>query len=682
MNVSLNWLTKYVEINMDVKELAHKLTMAGIEVEGIRSVESDYILELDLTPNRGDCLGLINLAREVAAITGSRLKIPDIEIHENEENIKDYIDIEIADQELCKRYAARMVKNVQIKPSPAWLQEALTNSGVRPVNNVVDVSNYVMLETNQPLHTFDYDLLENKKILVRRAINKEEIITLDESKRLLDDDMLVITDGDKPIALAGVMGGYDSEINENTVNVLIESANFSPTSIRRTSQKVDLRSDSSIRFEKGVDVNGTIYAVNRAAQLIQELAAGEVVAGIYDVYPQPVTNHEIVLRPNKVNDLLGTDLSVAEMKKHLLSLDFKIEKLGEKLLVKVPTYRPDLEMEVDLIEEIARLYGYENIASTLSEGTTTQGGLDGYQLFRKKATSLLAKNMLEVVNYSFINKNIFDKLLIPEESKLRQVVKVANPLSEEQGVMRTIILPGLLTNISQNLARRNESLSFFEIGSVFTPQTQGLPDEKLKIGALVSGNSEVNWLKHKIGYDFFYLKGILEDFLNGLGIKDYEFTAASHPSYHPGRTAKILVNGAEMGIIGEIHPTVVENFDIKQAVCAFELDLDGLYQLTPDKPSLEAITKYPAVERDIAIVVHEDITAAQVINSIKENGSKLLRNIVVFDMYTGEQVPKEHKSLALQLKFQAVEKTLTENEVNEIVDKILIELGELGAKLR
>lgn len=683
MNVSLNWLKKYVDINLDEQEFAHILTMAGMEVEGIEKMADDYILELGLTPNRGDCLGLINIAREVSAITGQELKIPVIDIEENNEDIADYISVEIADSDLCKRYAARVIKNVKIKPSPTWLQEALINSGIRPVNNVVDVTNYVMLETNQPLHAFDYDLLgENKKILVRRAAEGEEIITLDEATRILDNDMLVITDGEKPVALAGVMGGYNTEINDNTVNVLIESANFSPINIRKTSKKVGLRSDSSIRFEKGIDVNGVTYAANRATQLIQELAGGEVVKGIFDVYPQFIPNHSIILRTKKVNDLLGTRITLEEIKKYLYSLNFKIEEKDKDLVVEVPTYRPDLEIEVDLIEEIARLYGYENIPATLPVGATSQGGLDDYQKFRGKVTSILSKYMYEVVNYSFINNNMYDKLLLPNDSKLRQVVKVANPLSEEQGVMRTLLLPSLLDNISQNLARQNNNLCFFEIGSIFIPKKEGLPEERLKLGAVVSGHSEINWLKHKVDYDFFYIKGILESFLKELGLSEYEFVAIQDVSYHPGRNAKILIKGVEVGIIGEVHPTVLENFDIKQKVSAFELDLDELYKLITRKTMLESITKYPAVERDIAIIILHDITANQVVNNIKENGTEILRDVIVFDLYTGEQVPEGYKSIALKLKFQATEKTLTENEVNEVVKNILNKLNELGAKLR
>lgn len=684
MTVSVNWLRKYVDIDMEPKELAHRLTMAGIAIEGVEFVDDDALLDLDLTPNRGDCLGLINLAREVAAITGNELKIPSIDIQENDEDISDYVEVEIADSDLCKRYTARLIKNVQIKPSPAWLQEALINSGIRPINNVVDVTNYVMLETNQPLHAFDYDLIsKEKKILVRRAKDKEEIVTLDGTKRVLDDEMLVITDGTNPIALAGVMGGLDSEINDNTVNVLLESATFAGVNIRRTSRKVGLRSDSSIRFEKGVDVNGAVYASNRAAQLIQELAGGEIVKGIADVYPEPQGNITITLRPEKANDLLGTDLTIEQMEGYLLSLAFKVNRDGNNLIVEVPTYRPDIELEVDLIEEIARLYGYANIPATLPVGNTTQGGLNDYQKFKEKATSILARNMHEVINYSFISPTMFDKLLLANDSELRQVVEIANPLSEEQSVMRTLLLPGLLENISRNLSRKIENLSFFEIGAVFTPVKQGLPEERLKVAAVVSGTSEGNWLKHKITMDFFYLKGILENFLKELGLVNIEFVASQKPGYHPGRNALVLCNGVEIGVIGEIHPLVLEKFDIKESVSAFELELDEMYKLATTRVMTESITKYPAVVRDIAILVAKDTTASQIVKTIKKYGTEILREVVVFDVYTGEQVPEGYKSMAFKLKLQPTEKTLTENEINEIIQSILDGLEkDLAAKLR
>ena len=684
MSVSLNWLKKYVDININPEELAHKLTMAGIAIEGVEALDSDTILELELTPNRGDCLGLINLAREVAAITGEKLNIPPLNIKENDEDIDEYVTVKIEDSDLCKRYTARLIKNVAIKPSPQWLQDALTSSGIRPINNVVDVTNYVMLETNQPLHAFDYDLLgEAKTILVRRAKPGEVIVTLDESERILDSDMLAITNGEKPIALAGVMGGLDSEINDNTVNVLLESAHFYGPNIRRTSKQVGLRSDSSVRFEKGTDVNGVIYAANRAADLIQELAGGEIVKGIADVYPNPQSNLTITVRPSRVNDLLGTDLKVEEIVSYFVSLDFDVQKNEEGLLVEVPTYRPDLELEVDLIEEIARLYGYDNIPATLPVGDTTQGGLNEYQNFKARVTSIFAQNMHEVVNYSFISPAMFDNLLLPGDSKLREVVKVANPLSEEQSVMRTILLPGLLENISRNLSRKNSNLSFFEIGSVFNPQEQGLPDERLKLGAVVCGTSEVNWLKHKFNMDFFYLKGILEHFLNEMGISEYEFKATATAGYHPGRNAVIMVKETPVGIIGEVHPLVLENFSIKETVCALELELDEIYKLSSKKAMLESITKYPAVERDIAVLLKNDIMASAAVKAIKAGGTELLRDVVVFDVYTGGQVPEGYKSIAFKLKLQAAEKTLTEKDVNEVVQNILDKLEQdLEAKLR
>ncbi len=684
MSVSLNWLKKYVDININPEELAHKLTMAGIAIEGVEALDSDTILELELTPNRGDCLGLINLAREVAAITGEKLNIPPLNIKENDEDIDEYVTVKIEDSDLCKRYTARLIKNVAIKPSPQWLQDALTSSGIRPINNVVDVTNYVMLETNQPLHAFDYDLLgEAKTILVRRAKPGEVIVTLDESERILDSDMLAITNGEKPIALAGVMGGLDSEINDNTVNVLLESAHFYGPNIRRTSKQVGLRSDSSVRFEKGTDVNGVIYAANRAADLIQELAGGEIVKGIADVYPNPQSNLTITVRPSRVNDLLGTDLKVEEIVSYFVSLDFDVQKNEEGLLVEVPTYRPDLELEVDLIEEIARLYGYDNIPATLPVGDTTQGGLNEYQNFKARVTSIFAQNMHEVVNYSFISPAMFDNLLLPGDSELREVVKVANPLSEEQSVMRTILLPGLLENISRNLSRKNSNLSFFEIGSVFNPQEQGLPDERLKLGAVVCGTSEVNWLKHKFNMDFFYLKGILEHFLNEMGISEYEFKATATAGYHPGRNAVIMVKETPVGIIGEVHPLVLENFSIKETVCALELELDEIYKLSSKKAMLESITKYPAVERDIAVLLKNDIMASAAVKAIKAGGTELLRDVVVFDVYTGGQVPEGYKSIAFKLKLQAAEKTLTEKDVNEVVQNILDKLEQdLEAKLR
>jgi phenylalanyl-tRNA synthetase beta chain len=684
MAVSLNWLKKYVDIDWTPQELAHQLTMAGIAIEGVEQQGDDYIMELDLTPNRGDCLGLINLAREVSALNGNPVKIPEPMFRENQENIKDYIKIEIEAPDLCLRYTARVVKNVKIQPSPQWLQTYLINSGIRPISNIVDVTNFVMLETNQPLHAFDYNLLgKEKRILVRKADYCENFTTLDGVERELDLDSLVITDGVRPIALAGIMGGLNTEINDDTKDVLIESANFLNTNIRKTSKKQGLRSDSSIRFEKGVDPEGAIYALNRAAQLMQQLGGGEVVKGIVDVYPGRKEPLIIKLRPERVNYLLGTDLSAADIKRYLDALQFNSKEKKGIFEVQAPTYRPDITMEVDLIEEIARLYGYNNVPDTMPTGVSI-GGLTDYQRFRDNLKDIMAGNFNEVINYSFIGPQAYDLIGLPEESKYRKIIKIANPLSEDQSVMRTLLLPGLLKNVSTNLARRNHNLAFFEIGKVFHPADGNkLPEEVLKLGAIVCGKLELNWTKNEVAMDFYYLKGLVELLFKEVGISDYVFTPCQLPSYHPGRTARITCDNKEIGVMGEIHPAVLENYDINDRACALEFDIKTMYELSGRKVMTEQIARYPAVERDIAVLLTNETPAAQAVSVIKNSSPELLQKVVVFDIYSGEQVPEGFKSMAFRLTFQSLERTLTEKDISGSIETILTNLQErIGARLR
>ena len=683
MGVSINWLKQYVDIEWTPEELAHRLTMAGIAIEGVEESDSDYIMDLDLTPNRGDCLGMINLAREVAAKNGKELRIPQVTIKENRENINDFIKVEIAAPDLCPRYAARLIKNVEIKPSPEWMQKVLLSSGIRPISNIVDVTNYVMLESNQPLHAFDYDLLSPAKtILVRKAEYGENFTTLEEVERELDLDSLVITDSIRPVALAGIMGGLDSEIKDHTRNVLIESANFLNTNIRRTSKKQGLRSDSSVRFEKGVDPNGVIYGVNRAAQLMQELAGGEVVKGICDVYPGQKDPLIIPLRFDRVNYLLGTQLNPQEIKDFLVQLQFKIKDKKGYLEVEIPSYRPDISMEADLIEEVARLYGYDKVPDTLP-GSINCGGLTDYQRFRDRIKEVMAAYLYEVINYSFISPQLYDRLMLPTDSGLRNFIQLANPLSEEQSVMRTLLLPGLLENISKNLARRNQNLNFFEMGAVYYPTSESLPREELKLGAIVAGRVELNWLKNEVPMDFYYLKGIVEMLFQELGIRDCVFTAVQEPSYHPGRTARIMCQGKKIGVIGEVHPLVLDKFDISEKVCAFELDVNTLFKLKEKKNMMEQIAKYPVIERDIAVLLKQETKASEAIKVIKDAASQLLQEVIVFDIYTGEQVPEGYKSVAFRLTFQSMDRTLKEKEINSLIEGILGSLDqELKAQLR
>ena len=672
MGVSLNWLKEYVDYDWTPEELAHRLTMAGIAIEGVEAEGDDYIMDLDLTPNRGDCLGMINLAREIAALNGNAIRKAPVALKENGEKIEDYIAVELADADLCRRYAARLVKNVVIRESPDWMQKALINSGIRPINNIVDITNYVMLETNQPLHAFDYHLLqgENKKIVVRRARAGEKFVTLDESERTLDNEMLVITDSQQAIALAGVMGGFNTEIKTNTRDVLIESAWFLGPNIRRTSRRLALRTDSSQRFEKGSDINGVIYALDRAAALMQDLADGELVGGICDAYPAPEPNRVITLRLDRVNLLLGTQIGTDDIKSYLESLTFPIEEIDGVLKVEAPSYRPDITMEVDLIEEVARLYGYDKIEAVLPLGNTTQGGLNAVQKFRDRVRAEMAKNLNEIVTYSFINPAHLDNLRIPSEAHERKAVVVANPLSEEQGIMRTTLLPGLLGTAATNLARKNENLAFFEMGAVFYPSEGSLPQENMRLGAIITGTNEINWLHNKVNYDFYYLKGVAEDLFRQINIIDYSFEPVQNESYHPGRTARILSGDTFLGVIGEVHPTVLQNYEIKPRCCAMELDVEALFACSQGQVMMQEITRYPAVERDMAILVEAPRQASEVLSVIKEAGSEYLRRVVVFDLYTGEQVPAGYKSMALRFLFQAFDRTLTDNEINESMANI------------
>lgn len=685
MGVSINWLKDYVDYNWTAEELAHELTMAGIAVEGIEKVEDDYILEMDLTPNRGDCLGIINLAREIAALNGNKIKIPQININESSEDIKDFIRVEIEAPDLCRRYLARLVKNVKIKDAPEWMQKRLINAGIRPINNVVDITNYVMLESNQPLHAFDYDLLgAEKKIVVRRAGDGEKIITLDETERILSSDDLLICDYLTPTALAGIMGGGDSEINESTTSVLLEAANFERTNIRKTSKKLALRSESSQRFEKGVDINAVVFAINRAAQLLEEYAEGEVVKGVWDEYPQHLEEKRVLLRQDKLNQLLGTQIDIKEIKGYLENLSFEYSEKEAALLVDIPSYRADIEIEVDLIEEIARLYGYENIKAELPILDTSDSGLTYVQKLNNTIKDIMSQHFFEAINYSFISPKYFDYIQLADNHELRQVVQIANPLSEEQSVMRTILLPSLLETISKNLARKNNNLRFFEMGAVFYPQLgERLPLEKQMLAAIVAGDTEHNWNSKKIAMDFYYLKGVLENYLKQMGINNYSFIEANHPAYHPGRSASLKIEEDIIGIIGEVHPQALEDFQIKVRACAMEIDLHDLYHKIERKSYVESITKFPGIERDLAFLIRKEYKASEILNEIYLNGGENLKIVDVFDVYTGDQVQDDQKSLAFRLQFRSNDRTLTDEEVNTSIEHITSTLEKkLGAKLR
>jgi len=648
----------------------------------------DCILKLDLTPNRGDCLSVINIAREIGAILGKKVKLPEISFAEIDKNVHDFVQIKIDAPDLCYRYAARIVEGVTIKPSPLWLQHRLRCSGIRPINNVVDITNYILLEYGQPLHAFDYNFLEQGQIIVRQAKPGEKIVTLDGQERELTEEMLLITDPTKAVAVAGVMGGENSEVKETTTTVLIESAYFNPKSIRRTSTGLGLRSESSLRFEKGINIETVVEACNRAAQLMADLAGGRILKGVADNYPTPIKRTVIHLQLDKINKVLGTALTDKEIKGILTRLDFLIlQEDGEKITVEVPPYRPDITIPEDLIEEVARLYGYENIPVTLPEGVTSQGQKTVEQKLRDKILEVLSfRGLYEVINFSFINKNHFDKLLLPEDDSRRNAIPLLNPLSEEQGYMRTSILPGLLVNLQKNINKRNENIGIFELGKIYLPQSQGqdITREKMTLGIAVSGVLVSDWQEKGRKVDFYYLKGILEDLFDKLNIINVDFVPCKdNPSYHPGRTAKVYVNNEQIGILGQVHPLVLENYDLPKEVYIAEIDVDVLFKIGQGKVEFKQLPKFPSVSRDLAIVVKDQVLAKDLIEKIKELGGELLVELQIFDVYKGGQIPSDSKSIAFSLTFQAMDRTLTDKEINEIFDRIQNSLGvHFGATLR
>lgn len=646
--------------------------------EGIESLLGfdDYVLELDLTPNRSDCLSMLGVAYEVGAILDREVRLPEGglgTIIDSNQKVK----VEIEANDACRHYAARLLTGVTIKESPQWLQNRLIAAGIRPINNVVDVTNFVLLEYGQPLHAFDYDCLGQSKILVRNAHSNEKIVTLDDQERILDEEMLLITDGIKPIAIAGVMGGANSEVTSNSTSILLESAYFSGSSIRRTSKKLGLRSEASLRFEKGVDPKRIYSALNRAANLLQELTGAELVGEIYeDIVVQP-REEEIILDPNKANKFLGTNIRVEEMLSILKRLGFTTSIIAEGILVKVPTRRPDITIAEDLYEEIARIHGYNNIPTTLPSGMYIQGGLNKRQHLRRKVKGLMeAVGLSEVITYSFANAKQPDLLeRLFEDSK---PIKLAMPLSEEREYLRTTLLPNLLDVAQYNTNRRISDIRIFEMGVAFITSEQNLielPEEKLVLSGLLTGSLPKNWQNKDLSIDFYYVKGILEELFTELGLEDITYEAKVLKGYHPGRTAEVKYKGIRIGYIGQLHPNLMNQYDLKETYI-FELDLDDLLSFASDKIKYQELPKYPAIQRDIALVVAKDLEAQLLAKTIHDTAGKLLESISIFDVYEGEQIGGDKKSIAFSLVYRSNERTLIDEEVTKLHEQVLSSLKE------
>ena len=622
----------------------------------------DSIVEFEITPNRPDCLSVIGLAREASATFKRPLKLYTPEPHGCGGSIADLVDIDIEDGDLCPRYTARMVKNVKIAPSPRWMRERLRASGVRPINNIVDITNYVMLEYGQPMHAFDFSCVEGGHIIVRTAREGETIQTLDGNERKLTPNMLCICDEHKPVCVAGVMGGANSEIVGDTAMVLFESANFNGVSVRRTASALGMRTDASSRYEKGLDMMNTIKAVERACELVELLSCGEVVDGVMDVVAKEKAPTVVKLEPDKINALLGTELSEDLMREILVSLGFILN--GDDIYV--PSWRGDVEHYSDIAEEVARFYGYNKIPCTLMRGETTRGGFSEQQRFdRAIGGAVRALGYDEIITYSFISPTYYDKIRMPKDSSLRNSLKILNPLGEDTSIMRTTILPSMLEIIARNHSYRNKSARLYELGKIYLPREDGLADEPKYLSLGAYGD----------GVDFFSFKGSIETLLHELRITDVKYVACTdNDSYHPGRCARVYAGETYLGVFGQIHPLVAANYGMDTEVYTAELSFDAMYEKRGDIPVYQPLPKFPAVTRDIAVVCDEAVTVGALEESIRRGAKGLLKDVSLFDIYRGPGVAIGKKSVAFNLVLRADDRSLTGEEADEDVQSILAAL--------
>jgi len=647
----------------------------------------NLVLDIELTPNRSDCLSILGIAREVSAMTGNPLRKPQISFTEGDTKAPELTSVTIEASDLCPRYAARLVRGVKIGPSPYWMRRRLEDLGLRGINNVVDVTNYVLMELGHPLHAFDFNKLAGKRIVVRRPRPGEGLTTLDEEQRQLSEEMLVIADGEKPVAVAGVMGGSGSDVTDVTTDVLIESAYFNPVSISRTAKELNMHTEASHRFERGTDIDGLITALNRTTQLIQELAGGEVCEGIVDAYPEPRERIEINLRPERANAVLGTDLTAEEMDNLLTSIEFQVQRSEDQMTVTVPTFRPDVEREIDLIEEIARLHGYDKIPVTMPVGgVQPETEADFLMNLREKAKSaLVACGLTELVNYSFHSPDAFDLINLESDSKYRNALRIRNPISESQSVMRTTLIPGLLANIQHNINRRISDIQIFELGRVFHPRDDDqLPDEPEFVSGAITGMSGSQlWNVPTRPVDLFDIKGIVEAFLREMGVRDYQLRIASHHLFQPNRAAEVLVGDTVIGVLGEVHRKVLDNYEIEQDIYLFELDFNKLLANVADGIDFQPLSVFPSVHRDLAVVAPFDIPSSRIEDTIRTSGSELVKSVSLFDVYKGKQIPADMRSLAYSIEYHSLARTLTDEEVEEVHQKIISALAEeFGAELR
>ncbi|MBS6951718.1 MAG: phenylalanine--tRNA ligase subunit beta [Enterocloster asparagiformis] len=643
----------------------------AVEVLGLR----DVVFEYEITSNRVDCYSVVGIAREAAATFGKEFHPPVVTPTGNDEDINDYLKVRVENPELCPRYCARMVKNIKLAPSPEWMQRRLAASGIRPINNIVDITNYVMEEYGQPMHAFDYDTLSGHEIVVKCAKDGDVFQTLDGQERKLDSTILMINDGEKEVGIAGIMGGENSKITDSVSTMVFESACFNGTNIRLSAKKVGLRTDASGKYEKGLDPNTAGEAVNRACQLIEELGAGQVVGGMIDIYSQKRQENRVPFDPEKINRLLGTDIAEDVMISYFKKIDLGYDACAKEVIV--PTWRQDLYRMADLAEEVARFYGYDKIPTTLPSGEATTGKLP-YELRIQEVARETAEfcGFSQGMTYSFESPKVFDKLMIPADSRLRRTVEISNPLGEDFSVMRTTPLNGMLTSLSTNYNRRNKDVRLYEMANVYLPVAlplTELPDERMQFTLGMYGEG-----------DFFTMKGVVEEFFDRVGMnkKPHYDPNGDHPYLHPGRKADIVYDGVTVGYLGELHPDVADNYKIGDRAYVAVIDMPSVIPFTTFDRKYTGIAKFPAVTRDISMVVPKNVLVGQIEDVIEQRGGKVLESYKLFDIYEGAQVLAGHKSVAYSITFRAKDHTLEDKEVTAVMNKILNGLSGLGIELR
>ncbi|WP_446897582.1 phenylalanine--tRNA ligase subunit beta [Clostridium sp. LBM24168] len=650
-------------------------TPIGKDIKSVIDMDSS-VIDFEITSNRPDCLSVVGIARETAATLNKKYKMPDVVYRESkDDNVEDELKVEVKD-DLCRRYIAKIIKNVKIDQSPSWMQKRLLEAGVRPINNIVDITNFVMLEIGEPMHAYDIRNIESNTIVVKRAQDGEKFTTLDGEERELDKDVLTIRDGDRAIGIAGIMGGLNSEIKDDTKDIVFECANFDGTNIRISTQKLTLRTEASSRFEKDLDPNLAEVAMDRACHLVEQLCAGEIVKGSIDIYNKKVEPHYVEVNSDWINKFLGIDIPEKEMAEDLDRLELKTKIKGDMLKIYVPTFRSDINIKEDVAEEVARMYGYDKIPSTIIESVNTRGGKSGKQKLDDKIVDILiASGLNQSISYSFFSKKSFDKICLDKNSILRKVVTIRNPLGEDYSIMRTTTIPPMMEALGRNYSRKNEFARLFEIGRIYIPKddTDKLPDEKNMITVGMYGN-----------VDYFDLKGVVENILSAFQIRDFLLKRESNnPTFHPGRTANLYIKNEFVGVLGEIHPNVADNYGIESRCYVFELNLDLIYKYSNSSKKYSPLPKFPAVSRDISILVDKNVLVEDIENIIKKQGGKMVENIKLFDVYTGEQIEKGKKSIAYSISYRLEDRTLTDLEVNKVHDRILKALeNKLEAKLR